>query len=101
MTQDYSVLEKNYADSIDFFYFKSADLCRRGKYWFVDVENIDGSKITNLRFTLKEDAMRFMVEVYNLYYSNQEDAPVTNNVSPWIFALVTILFIVAYYVFIT
>lgn len=46
--------------------FSTADLCKRGQYWYVDVLYIDGSKETNFKFKDRLDAESFLNYVFEL-----------------------------------
>lgn len=59
MNSTFDYLREKYLSQMDINNVKSADVIRRGKYWFVDVELITGEKLTRLRFDTKEFADLF------------------------------------------
>lgn len=58
--------------TVNFEKFKTADIVKRGNYWFVDVTYYDNSKDTNFKFTERGDAEKFLNYCFETFAENKD-----------------------------
>ena len=54
------IMSELYTNDVNIEKFVTADLVKRGKYYFVDVLYSDGRKYTNFKFTERANAEKFL-----------------------------------------
>jgi hypothetical protein len=84
---------ESYLERLDVDLFKSADVLKRGNYYFVDVKYKDKTKETNFRFENESEAEEFLYLIYGMYYRNNDK---TNFTGIDIFAAIVITFFITF-----
>jgi hypothetical protein len=72
------IMSELYTNDVNIEKFVTADLVKRGKYYFVDILYLDGTKDTNFKFTERANAENFLNYCYEKYSELYDESKYTS-----------------------
>ena len=67
------IMSELYTNDVNIEKFVTADLVKRGKYYFVDILYLDGTKDTNFKFTERENAEKFLNYCFETFADSKDE----------------------------